>query len=174
MPTCILSVLEAQNREGGDNGYRVYFAWHGSNRGRFWAYLHGDLMWVHMQSAVFLGAGALGTTEILLCSRARKNMGGLCLSDQVGQNMNGNGNLLAFGYNTSSKTNALGQPFPSLYQPVGPTIAGVIDNHTGHANLLDGYVLKEGAVLQALVLLLQTMLKLMPAVSSSEEAHQEE
>ncbi|KAI0779458.1 cholesterol oxidase [Fomes fomentarius] len=167
-------IEKARNREGGDDGYRVYFAWHGSNRGRFRAYLHDDLMWVHARSAVFLGAGALGTTEILLRSRARKSMGGLCLSDQVGQNMSGNGDLLAFGYNTNSETNALGQPFPSPYQPVGPTIAGVIDNRTGHANPLDGYVLEEGAVPQALVPFLQAMLELMPAVSSSVEVNQEE
>jgi len=73
-------------------GYIVYFAWHGRNRGHFKANLHGDLMWVRAKS-VFLGAGAIGTTEILLRSKAM----GLSMSDKVGQNMSGNGDILAFG-----------------------------------------------------------------------------
>lgn len=75
-------------------GYIVYFAWHGRNRGHFKANLHGDLMWVHAKRAVFLGAGSIGSTEILLRS---KNMG-LELSDKVGENMSGNGDILGFGY----------------------------------------------------------------------------
>jgi hypothetical protein len=74
-------------------GYLVFFAWHGRNRGAFKANLHGDLMWVHAKKAVFLGAGAIATTEILLRSRQM----GLPLSDEVGQNMSGNGDILAFG-----------------------------------------------------------------------------
>lgn len=77
----------------GREGYIIYFAWHGRNRGHFKANLHGDLMWIHAKKAVFLGAGAIGTTEILLRS---KDMG-LKMSDQVGQNMSGNGDILAFG-----------------------------------------------------------------------------
>ncbi|KAL2152080.1 hypothetical protein VTH82DRAFT_5264 [Thermothelomyces myriococcoides] len=76
-----------------DEGYRVYFAWHGRNRGLFKANLHGDLMWVHAKKAVFLGAGAIASTEILLRSKAM----GLQMSDMVGQNMSGNGDMLAFG-----------------------------------------------------------------------------
>lgn len=74
-------------------GYIIYFAWHGRNRGHFKANLHGDLMWVHAKKAVFLGAGAIGTTEILLRSKAM----GLNMSNQVGTNMSGNGDILAFG-----------------------------------------------------------------------------
>ncbi len=76
-----------------DEGYRVYFAWHGRNRGLFKANLHGDLMWVHARKAVFLGAGAIASTEILLRSKAM----GLEMSDLVGQHMSGNGDMLAFG-----------------------------------------------------------------------------
>lgn len=74
-------------------GYNVYFAWHGRNRGHFKANLHGDLMWVHARNAVFVGAGAIGTPEILLRSKEM----GLSMSEQVGQNMSGNGDILAFG-----------------------------------------------------------------------------
>lgn len=82
-------IEKARDREG----YIVYFAWHGRNRGHFRANLHGDLMWVHARKAVFLGAGAIGTTEILLRSKAM----GLGMSPLVGQNMSGNGDMLAFG-----------------------------------------------------------------------------
>ena len=76
-----------------DEGYLVFFAWHGRNRGCFKANLHGDLMWVHAKKAVFLGAGAIASTEILLRSKAL----GLEMSSEVGQNMSGNGDILAFG-----------------------------------------------------------------------------
>lgn len=74
-------------------GYLVFFAWHGRNRGCFKDNMYGDLMWVHAKNAVFLGAGAIASTEILLRSKER----GLSLSDEVGRNMSGNGDILAFG-----------------------------------------------------------------------------
>lgn len=82
-------IKKAEDREG----YLIYFAWHGRNRGQFKSNLHGDLMWVHAKKCVFLGAGAIGTTEILLRSKEM----GLPLSDHIGQNMSGNGDMLAFG-----------------------------------------------------------------------------
>jgi choline dehydrogenase-like flavoprotein len=82
-------IEKAKDREG----YIIYFAWHGRNRGHFKANLHGDLMWVYAKKAVFLGAGAIGTTEILLRSKAM----GLRMSNHVGTNMSGNGDILAFG-----------------------------------------------------------------------------
>jgi choline dehydrogenase-like flavoprotein len=48
---------------------------------------------VHAKKAVFLGAGSIASTEILLRSKAM----GLEMSTEVGQNMSGNGDLLAFG-----------------------------------------------------------------------------
>jgi hypothetical protein len=164
-------VEKAKDREG----YIIYFAWHGRNRGHFKANLHGDLMWVRAKKAVFLGAGTIGTTEILLRSKAM----GLSMSSQVGTNMSGNGDILAFGwvwtrtdcdrrheltggrYNTDENANAVGRAFPSPYNPVGPTINGVIDCRE-QDNPLDGFVIEEGAVPEALAYLLQTMLDLMP------------
>ncbi len=139
-------------------GYRIYFAWHGCNRGHFKANLHGDLMWVYAREAVFFGAGAIGTTEILLRSKAM----GLGLSDCVGQNMSGNGDILAFGYNTDHFTNSMGRAYPSPYQPIGPCITGIIDNREGHDNPLDGYVIEEGAIPHALSYFFQAMLDLLP------------
>ncbi|KAK3308576.1 uncharacterized protein B0T15DRAFT_111319 [Chaetomium strumarium] len=143
---------------GKDEGYRVYFAWHGRNRGLFKANLHGDLMWVEAKKAVFLGAGAIASTEILLRSKAM----GLEMSDMVGQNMSGNGDMLAFGYNTRETANAVGRENPSPYNPIGPTITSVIDCREGHDNPLDGYVIEEGAIPHALSHFFQAMLDLMP------------
>ncbi|GAP84152.1 putative cholesterol oxidase [Rosellinia necatrix] len=140
------------------DGYLVYFAWHGGNRGHFKANLHDDLMWVHAKEAVFLGAGAIGTTEILLRSKQM----GLKMSDRVGQNMSGNGDMLAFGYNTDHEVNAMGRQFPSPYHPIGPCITGIIDNRKGHENPLDGYVIEEGAIPAALVPFMQVLLETMP------------
>ncbi|KAL2191376.1 FAD/NAD(P)-binding domain-containing protein [Thermothelomyces heterothallicus CBS 203.75] len=147
-----------------DEGYRVYFAWHGRNRGLFKANLHGDLMWVHAKKAVFLGAGAIASTEILLRSKAM----GLEMSDLVGQNMSGNGDMLAFGYNADEKTNILGSEKPSPYDPTGPTITSVIDCREGNENPLNGFVIEEGAIPHALAPFFQAMLDLMPGKKESE------
>jgi choline dehydrogenase-like flavoprotein len=141
-----------------EKGYLIFFAWHGSKRGAFHDNLYEDLMWVHAKKCVFLGAGSIGTTEILLRSKKL----GLSMSDKVGTGMSGNGDILAFGYNTDTEVNAIGREYPSPYKPVGPTITGVIDNRTGHDNPLDGFVIEEGAVPQALAPLFQTMLEMMP------------
>lgn len=138
-------------------GYLVFFAWHGSKRGAFKENLYEDLMWVRANKCVFLGAGAIGTTEILLRSKKL----GLSMSDRVGQGMSGNGDMLAFGYNCDDKVNAIGRQYPSPSNPVGPTISGVIDCRD-QENPLDGFVIEEGALPKALAPLFQTMLEMMP------------
>jgi choline dehydrogenase-like flavoprotein len=138
-------------------GYLVFFAWHGSERSAFRDNLYEDLMWVHARKCVFLGAGSIGTTEILLRSKKL----GLTMSDKVGLHMSGNGDILAFGYNTDTEVNAIGRQYPSPYKPVGPTITGVIDCRD-QDNPLDGFVIEEGAVPKALAPLFQTMLEMMP------------
>ena len=138
-------------------GYLVFFAWHGSARGAFKDNLYEDLMWVHAKKCVFLGAGSIGSTEILLRSKKL----GLTMSDKVGLNMSGNGDILAFGYNTDTEVNAIGRQYPSPYKPVGPTITGIIDCRD-QDNPLDGFVIEEGAVPKALAPLFQTMLEMMP------------
>ncbi|KUI63878.1 Cholesterol oxidase [Cytospora mali] len=162
---CECEVRHIQKCNDARGGYNVFFAWHGRNRGHFKANLHGDLMWVHAKKAVFIGGGAIGTTEILLRSKQL----GLSMSEQVGQNMSGNGDILAFGYNTDELVNGVGRPMPSPYNPVGPCITGIIDNREGHDNPLDGYVIEEGSIPKALAPFMQTMLDLMPGSNSSEE-----
>lgn len=53
---------------------------------------------------VFLGAGTLGSTEIMLRSKER----GLSLSDQVGQRFSSNGDFLGFGFNNDVPINGIG------------------------------------------------------------------
>ena len=123
-------------------------------------------MWVHAKKFVFLGAGTLGTTEILLRSKQL----GLKMSNEVGARMSGNGDIFAFGYNTDFEVNAMEKEHPDLSHPVGPTITGVIDCRDQN-NPLDGFVLEDGAVARALVPALQTMLELSPGKISSHSQH---
>jgi hypothetical protein len=83
-------VAKAPGREG----YIVYFAWHGGRRSQYNKSFYEDLMWVHAKKFVFFGAGSLGTTEILL----RSKQFGLDISDDLGTEMSGNGDMLGFGY----------------------------------------------------------------------------
>src|SRR5271170_7539525 len=88
----------------GPNKWTVHFAWHGDKRDEFKDHIFSELMWVQAKECVFLGAGTFGTTEILLRSRSY----GLKVSVQLGMNMSGNGDILAFGYNSERTVNAIG------------------------------------------------------------------
>jgi cholesterol oxidase len=97
---------------------------------------------------VIVGAGALGSTEILLRS---KEKGGLSFSSLLGAHFTGNGDFIGFGYNNSVAVNGVGfgdNP-PGKMQPVGPTITGIIDMRAT-ANVNDGIIIEEGAIPGAL------------------------
>ena len=92
---------------------------------------------------VILAAGALGSTEILLRSRAA----GLSLSTRVGQGFSGNGDVLGFGYNTEREIRGIGfghRPADRM-APVGPCITGIVDMR-GRPALDDGLVIEEGSI----------------------------
>ncbi|MBW4688165.1 MAG: GMC family oxidoreductase N-terminal domain-containing protein [Komarekiella atlantica HA4396-MV6] len=96
---------------------------------------------------VILAAGTLGSTEILL----RSQQAGLTLSNEVGHNFTGNGDVLAFGYNTEQNINGVGfgnRP-PSGREPVGPCISGIIDLRE-QPRLDNGMVIEEGSIPGAL------------------------
>jgi cholesterol oxidase len=99
------------------------------------------LMQVRAKTLI-LCAGVLGTNEILLRSKEK----GLAMSDTVGSRFTGNGDVLAFAYNTESEINAVGfgrRPAKSR-EPVGPCITGVIDLRE-QQELADGMVIQEGS-----------------------------
>ena len=143
----------------------MHFAWHGDKRGRFKDSLYSELMWVQAKKFVFLGAGAIGSTEILLRSRVH----GLEVSSMVGKNMSGNGDMLGFGYHGNDIANAIGKEDPEYLKqhPVGPTINGIIDMRHPETtpNVLDGYVIEEGAIPEALAGVMQDMFDISPKSS---------
>lgn len=108
----------------------------------------------------FLGAGALGTTEILL--RSQKH--GLATSLSLGQKVSGNGDILSFAYNTDEIVNGVGIEHPDPKSLPGPTITGIIDNRNPETakSVLDGYVIEEGVIPGALAPVIQTVLEAMP------------
>ncbi|SEK08104.1 alpha/beta fold hydrolase [Paraburkholderia diazotrophica] len=92
---------------------------------------------------VILSAGTLGSTAILL----RSQQAGLRVSKQLGQHFTGNGDVLAFAFNTDKVINGVGwgtHPAGDI-PPVGPCITGIID-HRDTANVKDGFVIEEGSI----------------------------
>jgi cholesterol oxidase len=73
----------------------------------------------------FLGAGTLGSTEILLRSRDR----GLKTSDRLGMGFSANGDIIAFALGGKNRANAVGVGHPPKFaeDPVGPCVAGQIE-----------------------------------------------
>ena len=96
---------------------------------------------------VVIAAGSLGSTEILLRSRAA----GLPLSDRLGFGFSGNGDVLGFGYDTSDTINGIGfgHRHADGMSPVGPVITSVIDMRDTE-RMEDGVIIEEGAIAGAL------------------------
>ncbi|KAJ4992841.1 glucose-methanol-choline oxidoreductase [Stagonosporopsis vannaccii] len=116
------------------------------------------LMWVRAKEFVVLGAGALGTTEILLRSRSC----GLSTSPLLGHRLSSNGDMLAFAYNCDRDIYSIGrEQSSSLSTSCGPTISACLDlRRTEEASdVRDGFVIQEGAVPEALSPVIQTMLE---------------
>lgn len=119
-------------------GWRVYFTPTRNRRDKFGAPDRSVYA-----SIVVLGAGALGSTEILLRSREA----GLPLSDKLGEGFTGNGDVLAFAYNGDQPANAVGVGHPPRagLSPPGPCITGAIDLR-GARRLEEGMIIEEGVL----------------------------
>ncbi|BCS10822.1 hypothetical protein ALUC_40162S [Aspergillus luchuensis] len=147
-------------QEPNQEGYVVYFAWHGRGRSAFGEEVKTQLFWVKavgLNELCFLGAGALGTTEILLRSKDY----GLPISPMVGRKMSGNGDMLVFGYNSDSKVNGISEAASGPANRPGPTVTGVVDRRgLSPGDALAGYVIEDGCIPKALSPLIQAMLVL--------------
>jgi cholesterol oxidase len=111
---------------------------------------------------VVLAGGALGSTEILLRSRDKYQ---LPMSTKVGEHFTGNGDVLAFAYNTDSRIDGIGYGAHPVgaKNPVGPTITGIIDTRDT-ADFTKGIVIEEGAIPGALSGFLPEILALLAAL----------
>jgi cholesterol oxidase len=90
---------------------------------------------------VILAAGTLGSTEIMLRSKAA----GLPCSAKVGAGFSGNGDVLGFSYNTDRPVHSIGRGHGARPSNApGPTITGAIDLRDGP--LEDGMIIEEGAL----------------------------
>eukprot|EP01130_Rhizamoeba_saxonica_P009857 TRINITY_DN4023_c0_g1_i1.p1 TRINITY_DN4023_c0_g1~~TRINITY_DN4023_c0_g1_i1.p1 ORF type:complete len:1732 (-),score=349.59 TRINITY_DN4023_c0_g1_i1:62-5257(-) len=100
---------------------------------------------------VFLGAGSVGSTEILMRSREKS---GLSFSKNLGKNVSGNGDFIGFAYNTDQKTNMVGLGNKSnSKEPVGPTITQIIDHRSvDESEILPkkGFIIEDGIIPGAL------------------------
>ena len=124
-------------RQDGD-GWRVFFTPTRNRRDKF-----GTPDRSVRASIVVLGAGALGSTEILLRSREA----GLAVSDRLGDGFTGNGDVLAFAYNGDQPANAVGIGHPPRggATPPGPCITGAIDLRASR-RLEEGMIIEEGVL----------------------------
>lgn len=134
----IFTSVPVRRLERTKDGWLVHFDALGLGREKFAA----PQLFVAAE-VVVLGAGALGSTEILLRSRAA----GVPMSQRVGERFSGNGDILGFAYNADQEINGigLGTRVPRVGHEVGPCITGVIDGR-GTKNLEEGFVIEEGSV----------------------------
>ena len=103
---------------------------------------------------VVMAAGTLGSTEILLRSRAR----GLPLSDRLGQRFSANGDIIAFGYGAKLRVSSIGIGHPKKIDgfDVGAAVSGQIEI-VDTDDLSHSMIIQEGAMPSALAPLLPVM-----------------
>ena len=116
---------------------------------------------------VVLGAGTLGSTEILLRSQRQHN---LRLSPQLGKGFSGNGDQLGISYNADNTANSFGVRTkfnPKKTKPPGPTITSMIDfrnTQPGTGPWNRGFVMQDGTPAVSMVTALKAMLCLSPII----------
>lgn len=96
---------------------------------------------------VVLGAGTLGSTEILLRSRDM----GLSLSDKLGKHFSANGDIIAFGWGAKQVINAVGIGHPPKIEnrEIGAAVTGQIEIRNTE-NLSHQLTVQEGALPSAI------------------------
>jgi cholesterol oxidase len=103
---------------------------------------------------VVLAAGTLGSTEILLRSRAA----GLAVSDRLGCGFSANGDIIAFGYGGKARVNAIGVGHPPRIAglDVGACVSGQIEI-VDEGDLAGSLTIQEGVLPSALAPLLPVL-----------------
>jgi len=142
----IYTEVSVRRLERVDGGWLVHYDVLDAGREKF----GGPELFVRAD-VVILGAGSLGSTEILLRSAEQ----GLPLSDHVGERFTGNGDVLGFGYNCDEPILGIGFGDHAVGElpPVGPCITGIIDMREQPA-LDSGMVIEEGVAPGAISALL--------------------
>ncbi len=103
-------------------------------------------VWVQAHTVV-LAAGALGSTEILLRSKA------VACSPQLGQRFSTNGDVMALGWGMASRVNGMAEHAEADLPPndrVGPTITGALSPVLDVAGQQRRVLIEDGAVPSAL------------------------
>lgn len=73
---------------------------------------------------VIVAAGTLGSSELMLRSRAK----GLAVSDRLGQRFSANGDIIAFGYGAKVPVNAVGVGHPAkIEREIGASVSGQLE-----------------------------------------------
>lgn len=120
-----------------DGRWRIHYEPVGASRRRF-----DRTALFTTASVVILGAGSLGSTGVLLRSRAR----GLELSPALGKGFTGNGDVLGFTYNGRLPVGSVGIGQQAVeVEPPGPSIAGALDLRNAAA-FRDGLLIEEGVI----------------------------
>ncbi len=135
----IFTEVDVKYLERSGNEWLIYFEIHNSGREKFDA----PLMFIKADT-VFISAGSLGSTEILL--RSARN--GLPLSGNLGKRFTGNGDVLGFGFNNDVAIHGIGlgnKAEKGKISDVGPCITSALDIRQ-KANLEDGMTLEEGSI----------------------------
>jgi cholesterol oxidase len=116
-------------------------------------------------ATVVLAAGTLGSTEILLRSRAN----GLKISGALGHRFSGNGDMVALTYNADVEVNAIGfgKLSPEGRKPVGPCSTGLIDARGGRS-IEEGMIMVEGAAPGAFAKWLPALLAALAAATGED------
>lgn len=92
---------------------------------------------------VILGAGAIGSTKILLRSKER----GLEVSDEIGKRFSTNGDVFGFSYNGDKTANSVGIETKNMTSahPPGPCITSVMDfRKVNGGSFQDNFVIEDG------------------------------
>ncbi|RYN30962.1 hypothetical protein AA0115_g4594 [Alternaria tenuissima] len=159
---CGINVRHVKKEDRG-KGYKVFYEVSNGGGGK-------TKKWVRAREVVFLGAGALGTTEVLL----RSQRYGLDTSPLLGQKFTGNGDMLAFAYNCKHDIGSLGHEALGKMssKSCGPTITACIDmrGSTHAKNVRDGYIIQDGAIPGALAPVIQSLLETQTTAIPSESS----